>query len=444
MALSFRRFITMKKNGGTFVKSAICNFEKNPNAPITVSYTVFANLAKEIRDVVNDYYGITFTCDGQSELNAYATFSSGLQHSTVYAEWDSEFKKYNCYSYALGITNAPFDPGLITAIANDPSCLENWNLDIPNITIEQICELVIEDLGTRGETRVVCRASQMDTSNLCTNESVICVRKGDEDYHFMRYTADGWLHKPGNTQILKYNSVPTDGTVWTNEAVYMGIFYEATLEYDSTIYFISYNGHDWDYTNNSNGTHNKNCSICGDSFTYNCDYTYAYSSNSDGTHTGTCICGNTRTVNCSLEYTNISSAQHSISCSLCDYSSTGRCSVTYEYASNNQHRGECSKCKGSYLINCFMVVTYCGDETSGDVHKTACKSCGHGSSAGVTACTFAYSSRVNETHVYACTECGHIESGPTPCIFAIDGYCIFCGAYSDAGVLSQAEVECLS
>lgn len=37
---------------GSFVQEYIRIFEENPNAPITISYTVFANLAREIRNAV--------------------------------------------------------------------------------------------------------------------------------------------------------------------------------------------------------------------------------------------------------------------------------------------------------------------------------------------------------------------------------------------------------
>lgn len=484
---------------GPFVKGAITLFENNPNAPITISYTVTAKLAKEIRNAVNDYYGITSTYTGQRMLNAYTASSTGLLYSTVYAEWDPDFEKYNCYSYVLGITDVKFNPGMITAMEKYPSNPEKWNIDILNITIEEIRDSVIEDLETRGETRIIYEGSAMDTSNLCTNESVICVRKGSEDYHFMKYTTDGWLHKPGETQILKYNTVPNDMDIWTNEAVSMGVYIEATKTYDSTIYFISYNGHDWHYTYNGDGAHTKSCSICEDAFTSDCNYDYTYigndkhsascvdcnsvisgtacsftyTSNDDGTHTRSCNqCSNAYTESCDLEYTNLTNTRHSVACAVCDYYVNSQlCTLTYTskgnqthtasctlcgnsyindcsfvstYIDADQHRRECNRCGYEYIEDCFLENTYCGDDTTGDVHKKMCQTCGYSTGSGTVACTFAYKSNGENTHVYACTQCRYIKSGPSACSFLLDGYCRSCGAYKDSAVINREEEEFLS
>ena len=86
--------------------------------------------------------------------------------------------------------------------------------------------------------------------NLEANEKLICVRIGDEDFHFMRYDTDGsWYHKPGPTDILKYNWQPDDKIwngveyaerIWTNESSLSGVIYEPDTTYDSEIYYITY------------------------------------------------------------------------------------------------------------------------------------------------------------------------------------------------------------
>ena len=437
--------IFVKKNGielpriyddetewGRFIKDTIIMFEKNPYAPISTSYTVIAELEQKIRNVVNDYYDIGNAEAGPLMQNTSRISASELEHSTVHLDWDPSFTLYNCYSFALGITDVAFDPGMITAMKEYPSEPEKWFVDIVNISIEEIRDLVILDLEARNNTRIIYEASAMDTSNLCTNESVICVRKGLEDYHFMKYTSVGWLHKPATTQILKYNYVPTESIIWTNERVYMDCVYEPTTQYDSAIYFISYNGHDWDYTSNRNGTHIRYCNICGDEETLSCEYEYTYfyddmhnasckycdngysgafctfdfTSNGDGTHTGTCVCGNTQTYSCYMEYTNVSNATHSGSCVTCGYSvSAQQCTLVYEQNGGQTHTASCTKCENRRTQNCS--------------HR--------------------YVSHGDNTHSYLCSLCGYVKIDHAACLFNANNICRICGAPKNGAVINKHE-----
>ena len=415
---------------GPFVKSCIELFETDPHAPITISYTVNAKVAREIRNVVRNYYDIVTEHIGQNTLYIRNTSSTWLEHSTVYSTWVSSFENYNCYSYALGITDAWFDPGLITALSNNPAALDTWEMDIPNTTIEEIVERVEDDLQTLQKVRIFHRASEMDTSNLCTNESVICVRKGPEDYHFMRYSTDGWLHKPGETQILKYNITPTNSENWTNEAVYKNNYVEPDTVYDSTIYFISYDGHNWEYTPNGNGTHTKTCAICGDVFTLPCNnsYTYTYDDmhntscvdcgytisgafctftttyNNDNTHTRACNwCSNSTTSNCTLTYTSTGSVRHTATCSICGNSSTQGCEWEYTTLSGGRHSYSCTKCDNSVSSE---LCTYAYTANDDNTHTATCTLC---SNSYDNDCGFTYEYSGDNSHHGVCGRCGNVN-----------------------------------
>lgn len=138
-----------------------------------------------------------------------AWFNSNLTKSTFYS-WDPSMSNYNCYSYVLGITTSPHDPG-------DFSISQVYN---PTCTIDELVDVVKYDLYARGET---CVRVQTTTPQYDSNKLIIATKKTEEntlpaDYHFAKLTIDGWLHKPGNTAILKFKNAPSS-TAWVCEGV---------------------------------------------------------------------------------------------------------------------------------------------------------------------------------------------------------------------------------
>ena len=454
---------------GPFIKKYIILFENNPNAPIAISYTVTADLAESIRSAVSHYYGIKTT----STPALYAIQQSGwLVDSELYGAWENNFITYNCYAFAVDYDVA-VDPGQIKYIEDPSLNVQNYSFNIYDTSIETIVDLVIGDLQQLGHQRIYSNESYMNTSNLCTNERIICVRKGYEDYHFMLYTTEGWLHKPGRTHILKYKYTPSDDRFWTNESVFLGNYSAGDTVYDSTIYFISYDGHNWSYSSTGSNTHTRTCTICNHTETLNCNYRYTYlyddmhnatcvgcgrtfsggmcsftyTSNNNGTHTGVCACGNTRTANCyGGSYTAYLNGWHNVNCTLCEYCfGPEKCALVYTYEGFGQHMAACSKCNASHLAECSPYHTYCGNGTDTHVHNIRCDDCEIPMYNGTESCTFAYkyNGSVNgqNTHVYACTSCGYIQFGPTQCSYIGSKPCRLCGTPKGGSVLNNLEED---
>ena len=427
---------------GPFVKQVIIMAEKDTNVALPISYAVKIEVAEEICALVNAYYGIT-------PERALMTSTSGtytvnpLTDSEVYSVWSDGFEYYNCYGFAIE-TYEKIDPGHYEYNNNPPEDMERYVLDLASSSIEDIRDKTIADLETEGKERVFYQTNAMDTSNLCINETIICVRRGPDDYHFMRYTSDGWLHKPGTTQILRYLGTPTYGELWTNEHVaydienyffrYYPESYTETV-YNSTIYFISYNGHSWSYTSNQNGTHTKTCSICDDAFQYSCNLTYSYIG--DSMHSAVCTdCGyGLNGLYCSYEYQSNSDGTHTKTCTACNASEIANCDLYTEYSGSGAHATRCTYCDRLDFASCTGVLTHYEDETLGDAHKTVCRDCGNDMGGTGEACTIDYVfvgtiDGVNH-HARFCTECGYRKSANISCIYKNSDYCRFCGTHKD-------------
>ena len=69
---------------------------------------------------------------------------------------------------------------------------------------------------------------------------MIALRKSATDYHFMKYSSGSWLHKPGNTNPLKYKYTPANSRAWINEYIYINTPKPPTQYYTDTIYYIIY------------------------------------------------------------------------------------------------------------------------------------------------------------------------------------------------------------
>lgn len=359
----------------SFVKTIIRKIEQDPDATFVISSTATVNFVEAIRSVVNEYYGRT-VIDTSSTMSQSAVLSaSQLQDSILYGTWSPNMALYNCYAFAIGV-NYALDPGYLKYLDDliPDSNYETYYLDTLDPDI--LADYVMEDLGVLDHVRINKQDDPVDTSTLCVNEQVICVRSGSKDYHFMRYENGVWLHKPGNTHPLQYKYSPTNNRPWTNEAVKSNGGYEGpTTTYDSTIVYIRYDGHNWySYTNHNTGTHSRLCSICGDSESEKCD----------------------------LEFVSSGSSGHYQKCSLCGYRSTTVAhKMTYSYTSSNKHKATCSQCGYTTTESCNSSgYQYYGQVDGVHKHRTACNKCNHVTGTTLISCLFKGTSTV-------CSQCKH-------------------------------------
>lgn len=154
-----------------------------------------------------------------------------LKNSTAIGTWSESYTKYNCYAYAIGKTSW-------IRIGEPSGKKDQFSITMP---ISQIADFVIADLDKMGY--LAYKTTTKPTSLPDVHFKVICVRKGADDYHFMKQNGSNvsyWTHKPSVSQPLKWNYASPAAAIWTNERVQHGIAFEPTVRYDSTIYYILY------------------------------------------------------------------------------------------------------------------------------------------------------------------------------------------------------------
>ena len=193
-----------------------------------------------VQNISTDGYNI-FSLKAQTDFNVTPMFDpappSHLYNNDVYGSWDESFLNYNCYAYALGKT----DWCTIGDFSKQPVTKNFWGK--LNYTIEQLKDYTVQDLKSLSYNCVTVEKNWFCEPN--EGQTLICVRKSEVDFHFMKYVNGDWLHKPGNTWILKYKGVPSAKKPWYPECTYManGVqYFERNEKYPYTddIYFISY------------------------------------------------------------------------------------------------------------------------------------------------------------------------------------------------------------
>ena len=190
-----------------------------------------------------------------------------LQYSTQYGSWNDSYLTYNCYAYALGRTDGFYKPGDFSEKTYSES-----------LSISTLADYVIADLHNSSSTGYSLPCVWKSTScptytSLRTGEYVICIRKDSQtpyiDFHFMKLTSDGWLHKPAWSNPLKYIGNPSTTVDWIGEGSYLNTAYiDTSLCYTGTIYYIHYaSTHDYStYVPYSSSYHRVYCD-CSDYYT---------------------------------------------------------------------------------------------------------------------------------------------------------------------------------
>ena len=146
------------------------------------------------------------------------------QYNTLYKDPPNK-ANYNCYAYSLGITNRRINPGHFSGKSL------SLNIDI-------LKDNVLADLKELGYKKKIVGQKYKPSRR----ETMIALRTGPNDYHFMLRMSDGsWTHKPGRTAILKLKGNPWDYPVWNSEYYDDGGWAtNKTLYYYSKIYYIVY------------------------------------------------------------------------------------------------------------------------------------------------------------------------------------------------------------
>lgn len=158
-----------------------------------------------------------------------------LQNSTAIGSWSNTYTNYNCYAYAIGKTSG-LQPGTLSG--------EYFSV---RMSVSSMADVVLADLETEGYWGM--KTTTKPTSLPDEYFKVIAIRKDTDnrDYHFMRLyssSLNSWSHKPADTQPLKWNYSSPNAATWTNEYVEYGNAYPATVDYESTIYYILYKHED--------------------------------------------------------------------------------------------------------------------------------------------------------------------------------------------------------
>lgn len=236
---------------GKFVKEIIVEVEKNPDVEFFYNYGATQEFAENIKTAVLSRYGdeAVSALSFSPRLSSRYTYVDTLPNNTQYGEWQSNYLDYNCYSYAINYIegNQDIDRGRY------PGQMSNGSFSM-SLSISEMAGLVKNDLIAIGYDDVYVTNERPTV--LCEGEKLICIRKGTDDYHFMKYHSDGdfWTHKPGGTAILKYNHQPSNDVIWRGEAILDSAgtaVIDQSITYTSEIYYIIY---DWAGIYVNNGT----------------------------------------------------------------------------------------------------------------------------------------------------------------------------------------------
>ncbi|MNB81978.1 hypothetical protein D3C75_287770 [compost metagenome] len=186
---------------------------------IPYSYTKMVELAHNILEVTGTP---VVAARGISALAGYT-----LQDSTLIGAWSNDYRYYNCYGYAIG-----------QQVFKDPGYHSGKSFSV-SMGVAEIADLAVSDLNALGYWGYKTTSKP---SSLAYYERVVAVRKGSNDYHFMKSdtSANDWTHKPAGNQPMRWNYASPGYKIWTNENSFQNVNYAGTVSYNSTIYYIVY------------------------------------------------------------------------------------------------------------------------------------------------------------------------------------------------------------
>jgi len=244
--------------------------------------------------------GSEVTDTGVSTLGSGVTVEANPNAPVKYIDADGNEARANCTE--------------ITAETWDIS--QGWHVVKENVTIS--------GLNISGEVNLIL----CDGATL-TVTSFMNVSAGSTLNLFWQSAGSGKL-TAADISVLGTVTAPAGEMKQTNDS--SGTTFEKCFE------------HDWEYTNNGD-THTATCKLCGkDGGAVNHSYT-GWTDNGDGTHTGTCACGATKTENHTLTCTpNADGLTHSTKCSVCGYAAAAE---NHNFNQTDEYGKKC-EC-GAYL-----------------------------------------------------------------------------------------------
>ncbi|MBQ6671408.1 MAG: hypothetical protein IJM80_07295 [Firmicutes bacterium] len=219
--------------------------------------------AQQVYTAIKNYYSKT-GFPTKNDPNAYFLTDSEL-FSTP-----ENVNNFRCYAYALNRT--------VNTYVGQFSGTALTQTQINSMTISQIADRVVQDLNS-STLKYDCAytlSTIPSVASMKTGQTLICVRKGSgffgADYHFMRRVGSNWLHKPGQSSILRYKYTPSNSLDWTNEGVVNGVPTAPNAIYSGNIIYIVFSKHHYGlaYTGYSYHSGNKHyyeysgtCTSCG-------------------------------------------------------------------------------------------------------------------------------------------------------------------------------------
>lgn len=229
------------------VKSSIEIIENDPNYEFVYNFNDTQKFVNDIKDLVNNYYGIEEVNESVSSKSVRASYY--LKDSRVYGDgewksfggdWNPKWENYNCYAYSIKRSEYPAQYNSGDYIHYQPGDFSKTGSFYSTISIGNLATIVQNDLETLGMSNI--EILDYIPTDLSENEKLICVRKCSADYHFMRYdsSSSSWYHKPSWTAVLKYNYIPSNDRDWTNENSQYGKEYAGGITYNSDIKYIVY------------------------------------------------------------------------------------------------------------------------------------------------------------------------------------------------------------
>ncbi len=230
----------------TFTRKLILKSYNEPDVPFPYNAYDTQSYAEDIRLAVRAHMNLE---------NLPATISTSiytLQYNTVMdsegnwvtsgGAYDIRWFNYNCYAYS--IKRAETSPYYSTGRQYQPGDMsynqgETRYVFKAGDSVNTVANVIRNDLIEMGYSNITFSSS---IPTITSSQELICVRVGDEDYHFMRYDSEtnAWYHKPGSYAVLKYNYVPSNDLIWYCETSYFGNETLWDNFYDSEIIFISY------------------------------------------------------------------------------------------------------------------------------------------------------------------------------------------------------------
>lgn len=175
----------------------------------------------------------TMAAEVDASLSGRAATAYTLQDSTACDTWKDYYASYNCYAYAIGRTDDFHWPGRFSTAPN------RSDFNTSDTVYTWACDVRADLMSSTFAKQCVAITTTMPTS-LTSTQSCICIRKGGNDFHFMKLKDGEWYHKPGESVPLKYNYTPSTSRNWTNEALLEGGARAPTREYTGQIYYIIY------------------------------------------------------------------------------------------------------------------------------------------------------------------------------------------------------------